>query len=102
MGWLLWLALLLPVAQTAGAAHVYSHLQDIGSSRGGDPDVGHVQHCPICPVAAAIGVGGLPSAPCGLQLALPPAVSHDQPTPHDPPVVALRRPANRGPPLLLA
>lgn len=102
MAWLLCFALLLPVAQLASAAHVLSHLHDIGVSGGGDPDTGHVQHCPICPLAAAIGADGLPSAPAGLQFAVAPATDTNRMVPPSPPVVALRRPANRGPPRLLA
>lgn len=102
LGWLLCFALLLPVAQLAGAAHAFTHLQEAGSSQRGGPDPGHVQHCPICPVAAALGAGGAPTAAAGLHLAhaRAPLVA---PPPHVAAPAAPRpRPANRGPPSLLA
>lgn len=102
LAWLLCFALLLPVAQLAGAAHAFTHLRDYASSHRGDPDAGHVQHCPICPVAAALGAGGAPSAAAGLQLAHSPAPLVAAITPAAAPATPRPRPANRGPPSLLA
>lgn len=64
LGWLLWLVLLLPMAQTAATWHVLSHLH----SEQADEDAGkqaiHQDRCDLCLSAAAL-IGGVPllSAP---------------------------------------
>lgn len=73
--WLLWLAMVLPAAQLASAVHAFSHLRDPVQTQRGDPDLAHLQHCPICPVAAVVGAGGLPSTPPGILLDLAPAAA---------------------------
>jgi hypothetical protein len=65
--WVLWLALLLPLAQLGAAAHAYGHLQDPVRTSG---DKHLPAACDVCLVAAAIGGGGAPaSAPPSLPLA---------------------------------
>ncbi|PZP28365.1 MAG: hypothetical protein DI603_19570 [Roseateles depolymerans] len=53
-GWLLWLALILPIAQAMAGVHAFSHL----SERQGD-GIAHLVHCDLC-VAAAHLAGGAP------------------------------------------
>src|SRR3954471_694844 len=95
--WLLCFALLLPVAQWASVAHPFTHTADASGRSGQEPGA-HLQHCPICPVAAAVAASGLACSP--LAFAAVPhglgkvAITHA-------PVPALdapRPPANRGPP----
>lgn len=98
--WLLCLALCLPLAQVAGAAHALSHLgapahsQRLDATAAGDA-------CALCVVAASLGAGALPTAPCAPGVSAPP-----QPAPvlarHDLPALAPLPPANRGPPSLHA
>lgn len=59
--WLLWLGLLLPVAQLAAATHALSHVRLAGS---GDPhpQAPHLAHCDLCLTAAAIGGAAPPAA----------------------------------------
>jgi len=95
--WLLCFSLLLPAAQWASVAHAFTHAADAGSRSGPEPGL-HLQHCPVCPVAAAVAAGGLASGPAGLALALQGAVDPAR-TPRFAPVPAIQlRPANRGPP----
>jgi len=99
--WLLCFALLLPVAQWASVAHAFTHATDAGSRSGPEPGA-HLQHCPVCPAAAAVAAGGLACGAAGLPHALhltsgalaAPALAAIRTLP--------RRPANRGPPALLA
>jgi hypothetical protein len=66
LAWLLWFALLVPVAQFAAAAHPLSHA---AAEARGDADGKrslHQTHCDLCLVAAAIGgaaPAGEPPAP---------------------------------------
>lgn len=100
LGWLLCLALLLPLAQLAGSAHALSHLPQ-STQIAHDEDQGEpaLHHCPLCPLASVVGGGALPPAPASLALAaLPaatPAVSAD-PAPATAPARLFRI---RGPPL---
>ena len=52
--WLLWLGLLLPVAQLAAATHALSHVRAAGSDEP-HPQAPHLAHCDLCLTAAAIG-----------------------------------------------
>jgi hypothetical protein len=103
--WLLWLALLLPLAQMAGAAHILWHAQQDSTQQQQqqrDADAAHLHACHICTVAAAVGGDALPThAPSLPVIALPDA----------PPSAVLhagilpapqRRLPIRGPPLLPA
>ena len=63
-GWLLGLALLLPLAQSALAWHVISHGGEAGrQSRDDERSLPHGKDCPVCQMAAALGAGGPPCAP---------------------------------------
>jgi hypothetical protein len=85
LAWLLWLVLLLPIAQAATTWHTVSHTAQAlteGSSESGDfhgkraPDLGH---CALCLAAAAIHGGALPSTPIVFALSS---------APHEAPAVA--------------
>ena len=99
--WLLCFALLLPVAQWASLAHAFTHTADAGSRSGPEPGA-HLQHCPVCPLAAAVAAGGLASGASGLTSAL----RSEAATIAAPPPFAVRgtprRPTNRGPPISFA
>ncbi len=60
-GWLLWLALLLPIAQAFAGVHAVSHLGD-------RPDDGLVDlvHCDLCLTAAHLGAGAPATEPAPL------------------------------------
>ncbi len=59
--WLLWLGLLLPVAQLAAAAHALSHVRPASAGDESQPQAPHLVHCDLCLTAAAIG-GAAPAA----------------------------------------
>jgi hypothetical protein len=62
-GWLLWLVMLVPAAQSAAAWHSYSHLAQ--TTRGDDPRILHPTHCDLCLAAANLAGGSLPAdVPC--------------------------------------
>ena len=66
--WLLWLALLLPMAQAAATWHALSH---IGIDTSGEVDgkqAQHASHCDLCLTAAAVTGGALPGTPPSLPL----------------------------------
>lgn len=66
--WLLWLALLLPLAQSAAALHGYAHVgTETGEHRDADPAL-QAGHCDLCPTAAALAGGGLPAGESTLVL----------------------------------
>ena len=72
--WLLWLVLLLPIAQTAATLHVLSHamldLAGDGSAIDGKPAIDHA-HCELCLTAAALNGAAPPAAaPCLPRLAV--------------------------------
>lgn len=74
--WLLWVALLLPVAQAAAAWHAMSHT---GIEANGDADGKRALHpsaCDLCLSAAALSGGALPTVPPSL---LPPVFRHAVP-----------------------
>ena len=61
--WLLWLALLLPMAQVAAAWHVLSHTSvDASDAADGKRALPHPTHCDLCLAATAVSSGALPSA----------------------------------------
>lgn len=60
--WLLWLGLLLPVAQLAAATHALSHVRLAGSRDQPHPQAPHLAHCDLCLTAAAIGGVAPPAA----------------------------------------
>ena len=59
--WLLWLGLLLPVAQLAAATHALSHARQAVNRDEPNPQAPHLAHCDLCLTAAAIG-GAAPAA----------------------------------------
>jgi hypothetical protein len=71
--WLLWLGLLLPVAQVAAACHVLSHTGDIVSGQADGKQVPHAGHCDLCLAAAAIAGAAPLSTPSVLA---PPLLEH--------------------------
>jgi hypothetical protein len=76
LAWLLWLGLLLPLAQVAAASHALTHLR---GALGGEIDnkgVAQASHCDLCVAAAAIAGGGAISEAPALT---PPLVCHDAP-----------------------
>ncbi len=80
--WLLWLALLLPLAQSVASAHAHAHAhahERAGTSARGDADPAdlaeHAAPCDLCLLAAALASGPLLSAgaPAWLQPGFEPA-----------------------------
>jgi hypothetical protein len=61
MAWLLWLALLLPLAQTAATWHILSHVNSEQANAADDQQAVHQAHCELCLSAAAL-IGGAPLA----------------------------------------
>lgn len=59
--WLVWLALLLPIAQSAAAWHAYSHVASAAARDDGGATHASA-HCDLCLTAAAAGAPGLPGA----------------------------------------
>jgi hypothetical protein len=60
--WLLWLALLLPVAQAMAGVHALSHV----SSDRLDDGIAHLVHCDLCLTAADLGTGAPAAEPAPL------------------------------------
>ncbi len=73
--WLLWLGLLLPVAQLAAATHALSHARLASSRDESNPQSLHLIHCDLCLTAAAIG-GAAPAAPAPTMAVASPGSSH--------------------------
>ena len=67
--WLLWLVLLLPLAQKAANLHLLSHATSELAGEGGDDDDGKLAiypaHCKLCLMSAAL-TGAAPPAPAAL------------------------------------
>lgn len=80
--WLLWLALLLPLAQAVAAWHGVSHTAtglaqgSAGQPAGDHKPALHPVHCDLCLTAAAVGGGALPTAQ---QWLVHPAARHQAP-----------------------
>lgn len=55
-GWLLWLALILPIAQAMAGAHAFAHVTDRQ-----DDGLAHLVDCDLCLTAAHLA-GGVPAA----------------------------------------
>ena len=73
LAWLLWLALLLPLAQTAASSHVYSHTasDDTTSRAAADAHGKHasgILHCDLSLAGTLLHGGALPGVPPGLDL----------------------------------
>jgi hypothetical protein len=74
--WLLWLALLLPMAQVAAAWHAVSHANPDASDEASGKQALHPSHCDLCLTAAAVIGGALPGEPQSLTQ---PAARHEAP-----------------------
>lgn len=62
LSWLVWLAMLLPTAQSAATWHAYSHgLQDANGQQE-DRQAPHTDHCSLCLTAAGMSCGALLAA----------------------------------------
>lgn len=61
-GWLLWLALLLPIAQAMAGAHALSHV----TGERQDEGIAHLVHCDLCLTAADLGAGAPTAEPAAL------------------------------------
>ena len=61
--WLLWLALLLPVAQVSANWHSLSHAEADSANNADEQRTLPFTHCGLCLAAAAISGGALPSEP---------------------------------------
>jgi hypothetical protein len=59
--WLLWLMLLLPVAQVTASWHALSHVETDASGARDPRHALHLTHCDLCLTAAAVD-GGVPLA----------------------------------------
>ena len=74
--WLLWLALLLPLAQAAAVWHVLSHTGPAANGEADGKRALHPTHCDLCLTAAAVSGGALRAEP----LSLPsPSARHEVP-----------------------
>ena len=103
--WLLWLVLLvLPLAQTAAASHVYSHTSELAAGTLHDSKSKHsagASHCDLCLAGSSVHGGGLPAAEL---LAALPLLRHAAPaaafeSPWTPPLVLAYQ--GRAPPIAL-
>jgi len=65
---LVWLALILPMAQAAAAWHALSHVDLQARQYSDEPQALQQAPCDLCLAAAAIGDGGLPAAVHGAPL----------------------------------
>lgn len=61
--WLVWLAMLLPMAQMAAAAHAVSHGATSQTEPANDKQSPHALQCDLCLTAAGVTGGVLPSHP---------------------------------------
>ena len=64
--WVLWLALLLPLAQSASAMHAVSHVGEPSGAHDGGKSLPHSSTCDLCLTAAALHGGALRSEPSSL------------------------------------
>lgn len=63
LGWLLCLALLLPMAQVAASWHELSHLAQDSAASGQERSALHLGHCELCLNAAAVHAAGPLTSP---------------------------------------
>lgn len=64
--WLLWLALLLPIAQVTATWHALSHTGVATVDAAGGKQAPHTAHCDLCLSAAAVSGGALAGEPAPL------------------------------------
>ena len=60
---LLWLALVMALAQLAAIRHAYSHTPEQASTQSGGKHPGGLAHCDACIAAVALGAGAPPAVP---------------------------------------
>ncbi|MEJ8848939.1 hypothetical protein [Variovorax rhizosphaerae] len=77
LAWLLWLVLLLPVAQVAATSHLLSHAGEAITAAVDHKAANHALHCDLCVTAGAIAGGAL--AADLPTLAPPPAAPSEAP-----------------------
>ena len=75
LSWVLWLALLLPLAQVSATWHAMSHLR-LEAADGDGKQVLHQSHCDLCLTAAAVHGGALAAHPPSVAL---PTAQHAAP-----------------------
>lgn len=63
--WLLWIALLLPLAQAAATAHGYSHVLK-ATPQSDEPQAPQADRCALCLAAGALSTSAMPSLAPGL------------------------------------
>lgn len=63
--WLLWLALLLPMAQAAAGWHQVSHARADIESNPDDPRLAHLQACDLCLTIAGVTAAAPGAEPAG-------------------------------------
>ena len=64
--WLLWIALLTPIAQTAATWHTLSHARLDAIAGADGKQAPHHSHCDLCLAGAALGSGAIPGKPPSL------------------------------------
>ena len=67
LAWVLWLAMLLPLAQLAGNWHAQSHWDTERSSAPRNKDALAGAHCGVCLTFAAVTGGGAASTPLAIE-----------------------------------
>ncbi|WP_395703262.1 hypothetical protein [Aquabacterium sp.] len=63
LAWLLWLALLLPIAQSAAAWHAVQHQASDATRPVDGKSALHLTYCDLCLAGAAINAGAPPAVP---------------------------------------
>jgi hypothetical protein len=96
---LLWLALVLALAQTVAISHAYTHVPGDAGTQTGGKHPGALAHCDACVAAAALAGGAPPPAP--LLFAAPAIAPAHQVTPAAHRIAPQHRPyAIRAPPAI--
>jgi hypothetical protein len=75
LAWLLWLVLLVPLAQTAAVVHAYSHVRTEASAQRGSDQAPQASHCDFCLTAADLTGGAMLAGQPSLSVAGGPAAS---------------------------
>ena len=93
---LLWLVVVMALAQTIAISHVYTHTPGEASTQTGGKHPGGLAHCDACIAAVALGAGAPPAVPLVVaasaqQLPLPTASAVRSLAPHQRPY-AIRAP----------
>jgi hypothetical protein len=72
VAWLLWLAFVVPLAQSVVIEHSYSHVRTAASDHRNSGQAPQVNHCDLCLTAAALAGGAVLSGESRLRLAAGP------------------------------